>query len=202
MDLYSLFFTTYFKVFFLLAPFFVLSMFLILTKELNKSERRKIAVRVMLAVIVICFILYYFGNTVFTVLGITLDAFKVGAGALLFLSAVDLVRGTKINVTPSTSDTYSDVSVVPLAIPITVGPATIGTLLVMGATPKTFVEEIVGILAILIACFTLGIILFIATKIERMLGKIGLTILMKITGLILSALSAQLIFSGIKGFLA
>ena len=187
--------------FFLLTPFFVLTMFLVLTKELNDSERKKIAIRVMLAVIVVSFILYYFGNTVFSVLGVTLDAFKIGAGALLFLSAVDLVRGTKVNVTPSTTDNYSDVSVVPLAIPITVGPATIGSLLVMGATPKTFAEEIVGIVAILIACFTLGIILIIATKIERLLGKVGLTILMKITGLVLSALSAQLIFTGIKGFL-
>ena len=62
-------------------------------------------------------------------LGITLDGFRIGAGSLLFLSAVSLVGGNR-----SSHDVAPDVdfAVVPLAIPITVGPASIGTLLILG----------------------------------------------------------------------
>ncbi|NLE29349.1 MAG: MarC family protein, partial [Phycisphaerae bacterium] len=88
------FLNLYLKFFFVLTPFFVTSMFLTMTKDFDSPQRRKIALRVMLAVITICFTLYLFGDYIFTVFGITIDAFRVGAGALLFLSAVSLIQGS------------------------------------------------------------------------------------------------------------
>ena len=122
------------KLFFLLTPFFVLSIFLSLTQDLSSGQRRRSALWLTIDVVIICLVLYFLGNAIFSVFGITLDAFRIGAGALLFLSAVDLVRGAE---NPLQREEPGSFIVVPLAIPITVGPATTGALLVMGAEVTT-----------------------------------------------------------------
>lgn len=193
-----LFISIWIKLFFLLTPFFVLSMFLVLTRDYNPCQRRKIAIWLTIDVVLICFVLFFLGNVIFRIFGITLDAFRIGAGALLFLSAVDLVRGDD---TAPVTEGPGSITVVPLAIPITVGPATTGALLVMGAELGTTWEKIIGCSALLCAVLTVGALLLMAASIERVIGRTGLRILSKLTGLILSALAAQIIFTGIKHFL-
>lgn len=190
--------STWIKLFFVLAPFFVLTMFLALTRSFTPQQQRRTAVKVTVAVYVICMCLYFFGDTIFAIFGITLDAFRIGAGALLFLSAVSLVRGPQPAQEPLAE---GDISVVPLAIPITVGPATTGALMVMGATVRTPMERVMGSVSLLAAVLTVGGLLYLANPIERMLGRIGISILTKLTGLILAALAAPIIFTGIRNFL-
>ena len=103
--------------------------------------------------------------------------------------------------TVSPQDSKEDVAVVPLAIPITVGPGTIGALLVMGAGLDTFPEKVVASLALLCAILSVGALLFVAGRLERFLGQQGLTILTKLTGLFVSAIAAQIFFTGLKNFL-
>lgn len=194
----NLFVSIYIKLFFLLTPFFVLSAFLSMTKEMDVPARKRLALRVCLAVTVAGCVLSLTGNAIFNVFGITLDAFRIGAGALLFLSAVSLVRGTRVD-PPKEID--GDISVVPLAIPITIGPATVGALLVIGAGVDSLMERFISIGAFVCASLSVGLMLLAATSIERVVGRMGLTILSKLTGLILSALSAQIVFTGIKGML-
>jgi multiple antibiotic resistance protein len=190
-------FSIWLRFFFLFTPFFALTMFLTLTRSYTETQRRKLAAQVASAAAVICIALFFFGNVVFTVFGITLDAFRVGAGALLFLSAVHLVHPKE---SAQQSFTEEDISVVPLAIPIVVGPATTGALLVLGGEMPDTQHRITGILALILAVITLGTILFLGSKIERVLGKRGIGILSKITGLILAALAAQMILMGVQHF--
>src|SRR5574344_1996964 len=82
------------KIFFLLTPFFVLSIFIALTTELTQGARRMMALRTTVATMVIVLILYLFGESVFAYLGITLDAFRIGAGLVLLLSGIEVVRAT------------------------------------------------------------------------------------------------------------
>ncbi|MFW3346664.1 MarC family protein, partial [Aliarcobacter butzleri] len=77
------------------TPFFVLSVFLTITNEATPSEKRKLAVKVTFSVVIISLVLLFFGQHIFKVFGITLEAFKIGAGALLFLTAVGLIYGNK-----------------------------------------------------------------------------------------------------------
>uniref|UniRef100_B8DJN4 UPF0056 membrane protein n=1 Tax=Nitratidesulfovibrio vulgaris (strain DSM 19637 / Miyazaki F) TaxID=883 RepID=B8DJN4_NITV9 len=194
----NLFVTTFVKMFFLLTPFFVLTMFLTMTRDMAPQAQRRLAVRVGVAVYAVCMCLYFFGEYIFDLFGITLDAFRIGSGSLLFLSAVALVRD------PSPSrvqEVNGDISVVPLAIPITVGPATIGALMVMGATVRGPLERVIASLGLLAAVVCVGGILYIGPAIEKLLGRTGISILSKITGLILAALSAQIVFTGVRGFL-
>lgn len=187
------------KFFFLFTPFFALSMFLSMTGDYTEKRRRKLAIMISVAVAVLCIGLLFLGNRLFAVFGITLNAFRIGVGVLLFLSAVGLVQGRKGS---SDANQEADIAVVPLAMPIIVGPATTGTLLVMGAGLSSVTERAVGCLALLFAVACLGIMLLLATAIERGIGHRGLNILSKLTGIILAALAAQMIMDGILGFLA
>lgn len=194
----TLFVNVYLKLFMILTPFFVMSAFLSLTRGCNAGERQRIALKVTLAVVVSTFVLYLFGKHIFALFGITLDAFRIGAGAVLFLSAIAMIQG---RTTVSPGDAEGDVAVVPLAIPITVGPGTIGALLVMGAGLETFTERLVASLALLTAVLTVGGMLLLAGQFERLLGERGLVILTKLTGLFVSAIAAQIFFTGLKNFL-
>lgn len=194
----QLFVDVYIKIFLVLTPFFVLSMFLAMTRDYAESARRFLALKVSAAVVVITLSLLLFGKYIFLIFGVTLDAFKVGAGILLLLSAISLVNGSAGSKTASES---GDISVVPLAIPITVGPATIGVLLVMGAGLTSAFDKLIAGSALVAAAATVCFMLYMASGIERRLGSIGLSILSKLTGLMLAAIAAQLVLSGIKNFL-
>ena len=133
------FIATFLKMFFVMTPFFVLSVFLTVTNDATLEEKRHLAIRVTFSVIIISLILMYFGRYIFAIFGVTLDAFRIGAGALLFMSAVGLVNGNKDS-QKLAEFKLSELAVVPLALPITVGPATIGVLLVMVADNDTLGE--------------------------------------------------------------
>ncbi len=194
----GLFVNTFVKFFFLLTPFFLLSTFLSMTKDMDEGKKRKIALKSTLSIVIVCIILFLIGNQIFAVFGITLNSFRIGTGILLFFSAIVLVQGPKGEQQHNDSD---DIAVVPLAIPVAVGPATTGALLVMGGELGSLAEKIVGICAIIAAVVCTGVFLFISGSIERVVGKQGLSILSKITGLILAALAAQMIMTGAVGFL-
>ena len=196
----DIFISTFLKMFFIMTPFFVLSVFLTLTQDATPKEKKALAIKVTISVIIASLILLFFGKHIFSVFGITLDAFRIGAGALLFLTAVELVKGSKDGAKASDKD-ISQLAVVPLAIPVTIGPGTIGILLVMGATFESKASLIMGSLALVSAVLVIGLMLYTSTLFERLIGKQGLLVISKITGLFLAALSAQIVFTGIKGFL-
>jgi len=196
----DLFVSTFLKIFFLMTPFFVLTMFLTLTQNATFQERKKLAIKVTISVIIISFILLFFGQYIFSIFGITLDAFRIGAGALLFLTAIDLVRG-KVHESNIDDKEISQLAVVPLSIPMIIGPGTTGILLVMGATFDDTSTFITGTLALLCAVLVIGFMLYSSSFIEEFVSKQSLLVVSKITGLILAALSAQIVFTGIKNFL-
>jgi multiple antibiotic resistance protein len=183
-----------------MTPFFVLSVFLTMTQEVQKKDKNSLAIKVTIAVVISSLVLLFFGKYIFAVFGITLDAFRIGAGALLFLTAVELVKGTK-NKQEVSDKNIHDIAVVPLAIPIVIGPGTIGVLLVMGAEFDTLSKLTLGSFALVLAVITIGLMLYLSSYIEKVLGEQGLLVISKVTGLFVAALSAQIIFTGVKNIL-
>lgn len=197
----TLFFTTFIQFFFLFAPFFVVSMFLALTKRDSPADKRRIIRRAILSAATVVVILFFFGTALFGMLGITLDAFRVGAGSLLFLSAVSLVNsGERSHAMdlPENTGPRDDIAVVPLAVPTIIGPATIGAILVISADLTTAWDTVVGLVAVMVALGALMILLLLASRIEKIMGKTGLSILSKITGLVLAAMASQIVFTGAR----
>ena len=192
------FVNTFIKFFFLLTPFFALTMFLTMTDGMDNPARKKLAIKITVSVYVSCLILFLFGSEIFRIFGITIDAFRIGTGSLLFITAVGLVHSKASQTAYNFED---DIAVVPLSIPIIVGPATIGAILVMGVEIETFKLKVIGLSALFTSIFFVGMMLYLASYLENVLKKKGLIIISKITGLILSALAAQLVFTGIKNFM-
>jgi len=197
-EIMALFLSLWIKLFFVLTPFFGLTMFLSMTEGYDEAHRRKLALAVSSAVAVLCLVLFFAGQQIFVLFGITLDSFRIGAGVLLLLSGIGLVHGR-----PAAADATreGDVAVVPLAMPIIVGPATTGTLLVMGAELNSVAAKALGSLALLAAVACIAAVLLAGSLIQRWLGTRGISILSRLTGLILAALAAQMIMTGIQGFI-
>ncbi|NUF50577.1 MULTISPECIES: MarC family protein [unclassified Gilliamella] len=186
------------KLFALMTPPAVLSAFLSGTKQYDEQLRRKIALKTSCAVFIIGIILFFFGNTMFSVFGFTLDAFRIGSGALLFITAVSLMNDSPEKNKISSDD---DISVVPLAIPLCMGPASIGTIIVMGTSSIGIVSNLIGAISLFVASIGIYIMLLCAKSIAKVLKNTGIAILSKLTGLLISAIAAQVVFTGIAAFL-
>ena len=202
----SLFLNQFLKFFFLMTPFFVLSMYLSMTQDWETKQKRKLALNVGASAFIVCTILLFFGRYIFSAFGITLDAFRIGGGALLFLTSVGLVNSNVTDKKPSTQtiDPNSDISsiaVVPLAIPVTIGPGTTGAMLVIGAESTSLQFQIITLGGVALALTVLTIMLAAASWLEEKLGRNTILILSKLTGLVLAAMASQMVFTGIRSFL-
>lgn len=187
------------KIYVLLTPTIILSAFINLTKSMERPARRRIAVRTGIAIFIIGQALLVSGSGLFSVFGFTLDAFRIGVGLLLFLSAIELMNENESAHLPASP--AADISVVPLAIPLGMGPSTIGTIMVVGAAAKTTSDIISASCALLLASLGISATLWLARPFERLVGKTGLLVFSKLTALLVSAIAAQVIFTGIKAFL-
>ncbi|MEG3753749.1 MarC family protein [Psychromonas arctica] len=193
------FITLYLKLFFMMTPFFVLSVFLILSKSLNSSEKKRVILKLSITVLVISLVFLIFGQYIFSLFGITLDAFKIGAGTVLFLSALEMIKGDT-EMPEGTNKRGGDFAIVPLAIPVAIGPGVIGILMVIGAELESFMDFVSVTASLIAAVLSIAAVLLFSNKIQRILGQQGLEVLPKITGLFVSAIGAQIVFSGVKGF--
>ncbi len=195
---------TFLQFLFLITPFFVLSMFLSMTQGWETAAKKNLAVKVGVSAFLTCVILLFFGRWLFAAFDITIDAFRIGGGALLFLSAVGLVNSKIADKAPSEDmdREVSNIAVVPLAIPVTCGPGTIAAVLVIGAESSSFTSQLACVIGLVCAFAILTTMLVLSAWVEQKLGRNVIVILSKITGLILSAMAAQLVFTGIKHILA
>lgn len=147
------FINTFIKFFFILTPFFVLSTFLSMTSDFEEKQRKKTAVKVTISTIIASLIIYFIGNQIFSLFGITINSFRIGTGALLFLSAYSLVKGgDKIHI----SEDEQDIAVVPLSIPVAIGPATTGAILILGSERNYLLEKSIGVSALILAIIAMG----------------------------------------------
>ncbi len=173
--------------------------FLGLTGDMDELSRRTVARKASVTafVIVVAFIL--FGRLIFHIFGITIPAFKITGGILVFLVGMDMIRSRKSeihghNITPSEDD---DVSISPLAIPILAGPGTIVTAMnyVSGdSTEKMFVVIIIFMVMIVLTYITF----ILSDKILKWLGKSMVAVITKIMGLIIAIIGTEMVINGIK----
>lgn len=194
------------KLFFLFCPFFVLNMFLSLTEGADRVRKRDVAIRVTYVVAVVGAIAYFFGNGFLALFGLDLEGFRIGSGILLMIMAQGLALGHE---TPTASDrprNVADIVVVPLGIPIIMGPACVSPIIIIGAEAIKSPEMgwptvIFGFVGFLLAMIALGAILFFADALEKMFGKKLIRIFSKVSGVILMAMAAQMIAKGFFAYL-
>lgn len=193
----ALFVNTYIKMFFLLAPFFTMSLFLKMAEEMDAASRRRAAMRASATVLIAVTVFFFFGKPLFGLLGITLAAFQIGTGTTLFLTSVMLVLGIS---KPPQHTEGEDFAVVPLGLPIIVGPGTIGTLMVWGTQITNPRERLIMFAGILAGAVTMSVFLCMAEQLRNIFGHKVIAVMTKLTALVLTALAAQIVFTGIKNF--
>jgi multiple antibiotic resistance protein len=181
-------------------------MFLSLTEGESQKDKRYVAIHVTYVVLIVAVISYFAGNAFLNLLGLDLDGFRIGSGVLLMIMAQKLALGSDTPTATSHPKSVREIIVVPLGIPIIMGPACVSPIIIIGAealrSPEVSWFTIAfGIIGFLVAILALGTILYFSDTLERLFGKNIIRIFSKISGVILMAMAAQMIARGLFAFL-
>lgn len=184
-------------------PVAVVPLFLVMTAGDDAAQRRRMAARAAVVAGTALAIFAAVGDAIFLFLGISLGAFRIAGGVLLFLLAVDmlLAKASRQRTTPeeTAEGTHKpDVSVFPLAIPMLAGPGSITVVMMSRATATTLVETAMVFVAIAVVAVVSWLVLREAGRIERRLGQTGMNVLHRVFGLLLAAIAAQFVVDGVR----
>lgn len=193
--------TAFVTLFVIIDPIGLMPIFVSLTAGSNKQARRTIAVRAILIGFGILVLFGFFGEAVLGFAGISMPAFRIAGGILLFLTALDMLfeRRTKRREDQANQPDISedDPSVFPLATPLIAGPGAIASMILLTGQAETTLNFVM-IFATLAAVLTITWILFIiSVLLERALGPTGVNVITRILGMLLAALSVQFILDGL-----
>jgi len=179
-------------------------LFLVLTAGMNRQERNQVAVRASLISFGILMLFALAGSAILTALGITLPAFRVAGGLLLFVIAFEMIferrqeRHQKSAERAITRDLIHNIAAFPLAIPLIAGPGAISATLLLSSSFAGTTGRIV-LLAILAVTILITYLIFVlAPHIDRLLGETGRSILTRLLGLLLAALAVQFVADGAR----
>jgi len=191
------------SVFFLVDPFAAVPAFLAMTSEADAASRRRMAKKASLTCFFVLSSFALAGSLIFKMFGITLAAFEIAGGLILLLIGMDMMqarRSTQEGVSETEEGLHKeDIGVTPLGVPLLAGPGAISTVMVlMGASP-TIYHAIPVLGAIAITAFASYLILSSADKVRRRLGETGIRIMMRMMGLLLTALAVQFVINGLVG---
>ncbi len=183
-------------------PIGLTPVFIALTPGLSIQERRAIAIRATVIAAGLLFLFAFLGEQVLGFIGISMPAFRIAGGILLFLTALDMLfeRRTKRREDQVDRDDVPDPSVFPIAIPLIAGPGAIASIiLLVGQAEGTL--GMVSVLGVMVVVLAIVFLLFLsASPIERALGKTGIVVVTRLLGMLLAALSVQFVLDGIRGF--
>lgn len=201
------FFSAIVTLFIVVDPIALAPLFIGLTSHMKEPQRLYLAKRSVLVAAGIMLAFVIIGKPLLTALGISLDAFYIAGGALLFLIAIDMLfaRTSRTRETPEEAAegmTVTDISVFPLAIPIMSGPGSIATIVLFmsqaGTNPYKIASVIAGILVALMGCY---LVMRLSGRLMSVLRSTGVAVIGRVMGLILAALAAQFVLNGVEQFL-
>lgn len=185
-------------------PIGVAAIFATLSRPHPERTRRRMAITGTLLAGTILLTFFIFGDALLGLLGITLPAFRIAGGVLLFLLAIDMVVVRQSGLRSTTSreqleaEQKADVSVFPLAFPLIAGPGAITTVLLMSAATSGIEASIGLIIMILLVMVLMLLSLLFAANLSHRLGETGANVISRLMGLILAALAMQYILDGIR----
>jgi len=191
------------SIFSIVDPFAAVPIFLVLVGQQPRESQNRVALRATLTCFVVLTAFAAAGSLIFAFFGISIPAFKVAGGILLFGVAFDMLRA-KPSPTKTTeqerhdAETKEDVGVIPMGIPLLSGPGAMATATVLAGKAHGVLEHIGLHLAILAVSVITLVVLRSSTVIGRVLGRTGLNVIGRIMGLILAALAIQFVLDGVR----
>lgn len=185
----------------IIDPFGLTPLFVALTQGMTARARRAIAFRACLTAAGLLTLFAAFGETVLGFVGISMAAFRVAGGALLFLTALDMLfeRRTKRR-EDQTGEDQADPSVFPLAIPLIAGPGSIASIILLSGQ-KPGLEGLGVVVGVMLSVLGVVLVMFLLSGyLERLLGKTGINVVTRLLGMLLAALAVQFILDGLRDF--
>ncbi|MDP5140692.1 MAG: MarC family protein [Spirosomaceae bacterium] len=196
------FITTFFFLFAVIDPIGTVPVYLEATKDLSERSKKRVAVRSSLIAFAILLFFIVVGQIILEGMEVTLDAFQISGGVILFLFALTMIFGDgKAESEKSKITDYKHVTVFPVAIPAIASPGAIMAVVILTDNNLHTVQQqavIVGFVLLVVA-LTAGILL-LANRVQKFIGDYGITVISKIMGLILAAYAVQSIMTGAKSF--
>ena len=189
-------------------PVGALPFFVALTEGYDANDRRVIVRRAVIVMATILALFALLGRFLFTAFGLTLGAFEIAGGVILFMVAYDMLHGevTRTRLTPQDREEAiarrDELSVMPLGIPLLAGPGAISVVMIYegnaGSDPWIVVATFV---AILITAAMTYVILRYGERILRAFGRVGVMAMTRVLGLILAAVGVQFVLDGVSSAL-
>lgn len=186
-------------------PVAVAPIFAAVTNGMGVAERRAVLNRALLIAFSVALFFLLAGRVLLSYLGVTMHAFAVSGGVLLFLLALPMLLGQRSSLqSPEGSERSAageDVAIFPMAIPMLAGPGTIATVLVLATQAGGDVRRLMA-LAVTLGCIYLisWPVLHTSDRLIAHMGESKVGIITRVLGIILAALAVQYVFNGITGY--
>jgi multiple antibiotic resistance protein len=190
--------------FIVIDPIGLAPLFIAMTQGMTQAHRRAIGARACLVAIGLLLMFAFFGESLLKFIGISMPAFRIAGGVLLFITALDMLferrQARRQDNADDAIDPAHDPSIFPLAIPLIAGPGAIATIILLTGQA----DDAMGFGAVLgVMMIVIGMVfaMFMAAGLlEKMLGKTGINVVTRLLGMLLAALSVQFILDGLEGF--
>lgn len=192
--------TVFFTLFFIVDPLGLLPVFLTYLTGLKTRKRISIIIKTISISIAVSLFFILFGKYLLKYLAISTGSFLVAGGVLLFVIAMEMLLGSpsKIKMRDYQRENEPDISVFPLAIPMLCGPGNIAALLMFSAQAENDPSKLILLIILMISVFLITLVVMLFTiPLGKLLGNMGVSIIQRMVGLILSALAIQFIKNGL-----
>lgn len=194
--------TTLFLVFAVIDPIGTIPVYLEATKEFDLVHKKKIAVRASIIAFLILLFFIVIGQLILEGMSVSLDAFQISGGVILFLFALTMIfGGGKPELEKNRITDYKHVTIFPIAIPSIASPGAIMAVVLMTNNHiYTIQQQTVTTIIVLFVVGLTCLVLLIANHLQKVIGDYGITVLSKIMGLILASYAVQSILSGFSSY--
>lgn len=196
------FITELFLIFAVIDPIGTIPVYIEATKEFNLSDKKKIAVRASSIAFMVLLFFIVVGQFILEGMSVSLDAFQISGGVILFLFATTMILGDgKPEREKSNITNYKQVTIFPIAIPSIASPGAILTVVLLTDNHLyTIPEQGITTIKVLIVIMITALMLLAANYLQKLIGNYGISVISKIMGLILAAYAVQSILSGISHY--
>jgi multiple antibiotic resistance protein len=195
--------STFVTLFVVVDPVGLVPTFVAITHGLPRSARRQIAIRASLIAAAILIGTAAMGDWLLTRLGISLPAFRIAGGLLLFSIASEMVFGVRIERQSRTAEQALEdvrhIAAFPLAVPLMAGPGAITATVLLAVQADARPQFLAGLIGIIVVVIGLCLVVFfLATRVGPLLGTTANVVLSRLLGVLLAALAVQFVIDGIR----
>jgi multiple antibiotic resistance protein len=193
---------TFTSVLFIVDPIAVVPTYLVITQGQTRGQRHATARRACIAAMILLVTFAAAGRAIFGLFGITMPAFRIAGGLILWVVAMDMLHGARSTQEGTAEITEAtvkdDVAITPLAMPMLAGPGAISTVMVLSGQARTTPQTVVVYSSILLALLVAWVTLRAAEWLVLRMGQTGIRVMTRLMGLLLAAIAVQFVITGVR----